>query len=97
MIFNKDLAFNVGDLLALIVFVSPVAGFLPCLSLRFLTSKIPNSFIKIAFSFFYLLEITFVKLVITFSISASGSDTFHEIASINSFLFVLKKKNYIKL
>ena len=34
----------------------------------------------------------YTSLVITFSISASGRDTFHEIASINSFLFVLNKK-----
>ena len=50
------------------------------------------SYFKNTKSFFSLLEITFVKLVITFSISASGRDTFHEIASINSFLFVLNKK-----
>ena len=42
---NKNLAFNVGDLLALIAIVSPVAGFLSCLTLRFLTSKIPNPFL----------------------------------------------------
>ena len=50
------------------------------------------SYFKNTKFFFNLLEITFVKLVITFSISASGRDTFHEIALINSFLFVLNKK-----
>lgn len=35
--------------------------------------------------------------MITFSISASGRDTFHEIASINSFLFVLNKKELYKI
>ena len=42
--FNAELALKAGALLAAIVIVSPVLGFLPVLSLRVRTSKFPNPF-----------------------------------------------------
>lgn len=42
--FNAELALNAGALLAAIVIVSPVLGFLPVLSLRVRTSKLPKPF-----------------------------------------------------
>ena len=77
-----------GALLAAIVIVSPVLGFLPVLSLRVRTSKLPKPFKETLSTLAKASVTTSTKAVTTLSTSVFVNSVLEAIAYTNSVLFI---------